>query len=164
MSLFCRSHPPPRSKTPTNSSTSSKRCHHSWGPCPKDFTHHSSRSTSMERTTRRSGSPWGYSSSSSSGGSPVVRKIRMRNSKVSDEEERCERLVSCFLPYIFTFLPFSESTAWTSWSVVTLNMYQGLLGISCVFMCSISEGSTQTHKHTSMVLLGFIMIELSVIL
>eukprot|EP00092_Neocalanus_flemingeri_P064882 GFUD01078809.1.p1 GENE.GFUD01078809.1~~GFUD01078809.1.p1 ORF type:complete len:291 (+),score=87.21 GFUD01078809.1:120-992(+) len=83
--------PLPRSKTPTNSSMSTKRCHHSWGPCPKDFTHHSSRSTSMERTTRRSGSPWGYSSSSSSGGSPVVRKIRLRSSKVSDEDGRYER-------------------------------------------------------------------------
>ena len=82
---------PIRPKTPTSSSTSTKRCHHSWGPCPKDFSYHSSRSSSVDRSRRRSGSPWGWSSSSSSTSSPVVRKMRLRKHNMAEKDERSER-------------------------------------------------------------------------
>jgi len=70
-------------------------CHHVWGPCANDHTHHhsrggqdeahnqQSRSSSTGRTSTRSRSPWGYSSSSSSGSSPVARKTMKMKEKLS---------------------------------------------------------------------------------
>merc|ERR1719483_1038826 len=62
----------------------SKPCHHVWGPCAADHTHHHarsvhhhhSRSSSTGRSSGRSSSPWDFSSSGSSGSSPIVKKIK----------------------------------------------------------------------------------------
>ena len=93
-----RMNPSPRSKTPTNYSPSTKPCHHSWGPCPKDLSHHSSRSSITDRARRRSGSPWGLASSSSSMSSPVVRKIRLRKNVMVENDMRQERCATYIPP------------------------------------------------------------------
>jgi len=90
------------------SSASSRPCHHVWGPCAADHSHHhgrsggethQSRASSTSRTSGRSSSPWGYSSSGSSGSSPVIKKIRnVKEVKRDSNYKRSANTVSRMLP------------------------------------------------------------------